>query len=52
MSYAQALEIKEAIEKVLEEYPVRKKVFIRIEGTDIQIYEEVEDIPEVELEYL
>lgn len=52
MSYAQALEIKEAIEKVLEEYPVRKTIFIRIEGKEIMVYENVGDIPEVELEYL
>lgn len=48
MNYGQASGVKEALEKALKEEKVREIFFIRVYDGEVQIYEDFEELPEIE----
>lgn len=48
MNYGQASTIKEALEKILEEETVKGTLYIRVSNGEVQLYEDVEELPEMD----
>lgn len=48
MNYGQASGVKEALEKALKEEKIRETFFIRVYDGEVQIYEDFEELPEIE----
>lgn len=48
MNYAKESRIKKALEEVIEEESLRGKIYIKIDHGEVKVYEDFEDIPEIE----
>lgn len=47
MSLGDARTIEEALEEVLEEQSIRGTFYVRVVNGEVQVYERIEDLPEV-----
>lgn len=48
MTYGQASAMEEALKKLLENENIRGTVYIRIHNGEIQVYNDIEELPEIE----